>query len=101
MKKTEIAFLISVFSFATFFALVSIRETMRWMPVEASLARTAGGAAGQPREVDMDKLRRMLRRHDLSSHEAMYYKPLASPITGGAAAPDDAGKAEPTPPADQ
>ena len=76
MKKTEIAFLISVFGFAALFSLVSVRETLPLLPGRSSPTAAAVGTAGQPRDVDLDKLQRMLRQHDLSSHEAWYYKPV-------------------------
>jgi hypothetical protein len=37
-------------------------------------APEGGGLAGQPRNVDVDLLRRRLIRRELSDHEALYYR---------------------------
>ena len=74
MKRTEIAYLLAVAAFATLFAAGSIRSAARVIA-----RRSAGDAAfsptsGEPRDVDMEKLRRLLRSRSLSDHEAQHYK---------------------------
>lgn len=89
MKKIDLLFLICVFGFAAFFCLVSVQETLQLLPGRSSSAGPAVGTAGQPREVDMDRLQQMLQRQDLSSREAMYYKPVPSVSDNGGEASGD------------
>ena len=50
------------------------------------------GAAGQPRDVDLDRIQRMIRAGQLSDHEALFYKETASAVE-----PPPAGEPEPAP----
>jgi hypothetical protein len=82
MKKTEITFLICVFSAAALFCVASVRETLPLLPGAPAPTAAVSATAGQARDVDLDKLRRMLRQHELSSHEAMYYKTMPTEPAG-------------------
>ncbi|MHC4549893.1 MAG: hypothetical protein ACYTEZ_14060 [Planctomycetota bacterium] len=73
MRRAEIAFLGAVALFACVFAALSLTEAAR------VIARGAGEAAfsptaGEPRDVDLQKLERLLRTRDLSDREALHYK---------------------------
>jgi hypothetical protein len=74
VKRTDIAYLLAVAAFATLFAVGSVRSA-----TEVIAQRSAGDAAfsptaGEPRDVDMEKLRRLLRSRSLSDREAQHYK---------------------------
>ena len=79
MRRTEIIFLLCVFAFAALFVARSVRQTIPLLPGAPPSGSAAIGAAGQPRDVDMPQLKRLLDRRALSGHEAEFYEPVDSP----------------------
>ncbi|MHC4933465.1 MAG: hypothetical protein ACYTGV_14875 [Planctomycetota bacterium] len=75
MKRTEIAYLLAVAAFATLFALGSVRSAARVLAQRSAGDAAFSPTAGEPRDVDMEKLRRLLRSRSLSDREAKHYKP--------------------------
>jgi hypothetical protein len=77
-RRRGLVFLIAVGLLAVFF----VRETVTTWHVQrlaALTGRTAAGAAGRPRDVDMAKLEALIRDRHLSEREAMFYKPVEAP----------------------
>jgi hypothetical protein len=75
MKRNDIVFICAVGVMA--FALAAMTLVQAWEVAEqqASARPAAGGGAGQPRDVDVRKLKRLIETNRLSEHEALYYKP--------------------------
>jgi hypothetical protein len=76
VKRTEIAYLLAVAFFAALFAVGSVRSTVKVMAQRSAGDAAFSPPAGEPRDVDMEKLRRLLRSRSLSDREAQHYKPV-------------------------
>ena len=74
MKQAEIFFLLSVFGFAAVFSFMSVSQAVRLASTRSEADVAAHGAAGQARDVNMEKLQRLLRQGRLSEREAEFYK---------------------------
>ena len=77
MRRIEILYLAAVLVFAAWFVGLTLAGAR-----EAWIRTTPGGfagagAAGQPRDVDLERIREMIRQKRLSDHEAEFYKPAA------------------------
>jgi hypothetical protein len=79
MKKTDALFLASVFVTGGMIALLSASQAFRLLPSRGAGEPANAGAAGQARDVDMEKLQRLFRQGRLSQREAEYYRPYRSP----------------------
>ncbi len=66
-------FLPAVLVIAIGIAGVSFKSFVNELPV-SSPASAAVSSAGQPRNIDLQKVRTMIRENKLSDHEAEYYK---------------------------
>jgi hypothetical protein len=74
----NVVFVLAVGALALVFAVDALS---RAMPADTSAPTAApSGAAGQPRDVDMDALRRMLRQGHLSDREALHSRPADEPV---------------------
>ena len=75
MKRNDIVFLFAVGVIA--FAVAALTLMRAWEAAEqqVSVRPAVGGVAGQPRNVDTGKLKRLIETGRLSDHEAQYYKP--------------------------
>jgi hypothetical protein len=75
MRRIEVLYLAAVLLFAALFVgltLAGAREAL----IPAGPGEFVGaGAAGQPRDVDLEHIRELIRRQRLSDHEAEFYKP--------------------------
>jgi len=78
MRKSEIVFLTCVFGFSGLFAVQSLTRAVPLLPWRVSQTPEFLGAAGQPREVDMERLEPLLESGALSHHEAEFYKKAAN-----------------------
>ena len=75
MKRSETLFLLAVAGFAAALAVISFAETAK------VIARGAGDVtfsptAGEPRDLDLEQIKRLLRSRDLSDREALHYERL-------------------------
>jgi hypothetical protein len=66
-------FLVPVVLTAIFISAVSISSAWQTLSTEMALS-AAPGSAGQIHDVDLDKIRTLIRQQKLSDHEADYYK---------------------------
>ena len=66
-------FLVPVVLAAIFISAVSISSALETVTTEMALT-SAAGSAGQVHDVDLDKIRTLIRQQKLSDHEAKYYK---------------------------
>ena len=66
-------FLIPLILIAIFISAVSISTAWQTVTTEMALT-TAAGSAGVVRDVDLEKIRTMIRQNKLSDHEADFYK---------------------------
>lgn len=74
MRRTEIVFLLSVCVFAVAFATLTLSEAAKVITWSGGAENTFLPSAGAPRDVDMQRLQRLLERRSLSDREALYYK---------------------------
>lgn len=72
MKRVEILFLASVLAAAAAVAGRTVSEAVR-LPARERGGGTPRGTAGQPRDVDLGKIRRMIAESLLSDREALFY----------------------------
>ncbi len=79
MKRVEIAFVAAVLVFAVAFSAVSVSRARKADAGEADAGGASVGAAGKMREVDVGKMRRLIRQGYLSDHEADFSQELVSP----------------------
>ena len=70
-------FLPTVIVIAIGIASVSVESFIKELPVSATAAATSP-SAGQPRNVDTQKIKNMIRENKLSEHEADFYKKTGS-----------------------
>jgi spermidine synthase len=66
-------FLVTVALLAIFISAVSISSALQTVSTEMALT-SAPGSAGKVRNVDLEKIRTLIRQQRLSDHEARYYK---------------------------
>jgi hypothetical protein len=74
MRRIEIAFLAAVTLFGLFFVRITLDHADRALSRIVAADEIPRGSAGQPRDVDLDVIRRQIRRGRLSDHEARYYR---------------------------
>ena len=79
MRKSEILFLFCVLGCAGLFAARSITQSVPLLWGGTPSGSAVLGVAGQLRDVDMTKLKRLLDRGTLSDHEAEFYEPVGTP----------------------
>lgn len=77
MNRSEKLLLAAAFLFAGAIAAVSLAEGARHL--SGAGESLVDPVAGEPRDVDMEKLRRLLRARDLSEREALHYRRLDEP----------------------
>jgi len=73
MERRERLFLVAVLVCALIFAAATLEHLRTALPGPGHSTVGADSVAGQPRDVDLDAVRRMIRRGELSDHEAAYY----------------------------
>ena len=86
MKKVEAVFLASVFGVAGVFTLMSLAQVARLYSAKSDADAAVVGTAGEARDVDMEKMQRLLRQGYLSEQEAKFYKeftPWSEPLEEG------------------
>jgi hypothetical protein len=78
----ELAFLIAVAIAAFAFMALAVSEVQSFSSATSVSIGAQGpvGSAGKPRNVDLDRVRQLIRRGRLSDHEAQFVKPV--PETG-------------------
>ena len=77
MNRSEKLLLAAAFLFAGAIAAVSLAEGARLL--SGAGASRVDPVAGEPRDVDMERLRRLLRTRALSEHEALHYRRMDEP----------------------
>jgi len=90
MNRSDTTFLVLAVCVALIFSALTLTHVCGLLD-ESGVPAT--GAAGVSRDVDMGKLEGMIRRRELSDHEALFY----GPVTAGEApeaAEEDAGEDE-------
>jgi len=85
MKRIEIVFLVVVLGLGVAFSALSLSYAVKAISWASREAAPRPGAAGLPRDVDMARLRRLMRQGFLSDHEALFYrqKPDLTEDAGG------------------
>ncbi|MGI6416070.1 MAG: hypothetical protein ACOX1P_10400 [Thermoguttaceae bacterium] len=89
MRKTDLVFLLCVLICAGLFAARSISRSIPTLSGAMPSGAAALGAAGQPRQVDMAKLERLIEERVLSDHEAEFYEPIGVPSSSGGPRPSE------------
>ncbi|MEA3364924.1 MAG: hypothetical protein U9Q79_04720 [Candidatus Hydrogenedentes bacterium] len=72
MKTNDVVFLGFVCAVAALFVFSTLTQTETVSPRAGAVA--AGGGGGRPRDVDTDRIRTMIERGELSTHEAEFYR---------------------------
>ena len=90
MRRAERCYLAAVQVFAALFAALTLAAgRVAWMRRGANaFAGAEGGSAGALRDVDLERIRELIRQHRLSDREAEFYRPAAP----APAAPGEAGQ---------
>ncbi|MHC4137419.1 MAG: hypothetical protein ACYS0K_20915 [Planctomycetota bacterium] len=75
MKRSETLYVLAVAVFAVALTAIALAETAK------VIARGSGDAtfsptAGEPRDLDLEQIKRLLRSRDLSDREALHYERL-------------------------
>lgn len=86
MKRNEWLFLAAVLACALVFATAALDKAHRPLAPDAGVSPP--GRAGRPRDVDLDKVRRLIEQRSLSDHEAAYYTPFPEPSGEESLSPD-------------
>lgn len=76
MRKIEITFLLCVLGFAGLFAARSVTQSVLLLSGGTQSGSAILGVAGQSRNVDIMKLKRLLDQRALSDREAEFYEPV-------------------------
>jgi hypothetical protein len=74
MEKGEQTLLVAVFVCALVFSAFSLQYAQEHFALRATATAPAGGA-GQPRDADIETIKRLIRQGELSDHEALFYTP--------------------------
>jgi hypothetical protein len=95
MRSIEVFFVSTVLFFAAVFVGMTLSRAGRVIERLTAPEAAGAGVAGEPRDVDLEEIRRLIREGKLSDHEAEYYKknvrtpdgegpvPVPVPGTGG------------------
>ena len=67
-------FITAVLILAIFVSAVSVSRFLKVMPRGDEYFTTVASSGGQPRDVDLKRIRTMIQQQKLSDHEAQYYK---------------------------
>ncbi len=76
MKQSDSVFLAAVIVVAGLFAAKSLREAGEVLAARRAAEQVQFGVAGQPRDVNMERLMSLIRSGELSNHEAEFYRPV-------------------------
>lgn len=74
MKKSDGIFIVAVAAYAAVFSAASLSHFGKVIADRAADARATVGVAGEARDLDLEKLKRLIREKYLSGHEALFYK---------------------------
>ena len=94
MKRNEVLFIVAVILVAGAYLFLSVQQIVE-LSSAAKVQSRAAGAAGVPRDIDVEQFKRLLEMKKISGHEADFYKPYTGPV---APAEPDAEKQEEGPP---
>ncbi|MHC4164633.1 MAG: hypothetical protein ACYSUM_21140 [Planctomycetota bacterium] len=75
MKRSETLYVLAVAVFAVALTAIALAETAKVIargPGDATFSPTAG----EPRDLDLEQIKRLLRSRDLSDREALHYERL-------------------------
>ena len=61
---------------AIFVSAVSVDRFLQVMPASADYPGASLASGGQPRDVDLQRIRKLIQEKKLSDHEAEFYKKL-------------------------
>jgi len=79
MRKTERVYLTAVLILALVFAWITLTHAERALSRLTAAEAVGTPTAGQPRDVDLERIRELIRERRLSDHEAEFYKRLTAP----------------------
>ncbi|GAH77916.1 unnamed protein product [marine sediment metagenome] len=65
-----------VLAVALFVSAVSISRFLQVIPAGLEQTTTSVSAGGQPRDIDLQRIRTMIRRKELSDKEAQFYEKI-------------------------
>lgn len=77
MRWSELLYLVAVLAVGTVFGARSLSEAARALARGFGEDRFVAGAAGVPRDLDVERIRRLIRDGDLSDREALFWKEQA------------------------
>ena len=80
-KSAETIFLSAVAILALVLTAHTVSAARTYLRSVASATAAVPGAAGKPRNLDLDRIRQLIRQRQLSDHEAQFYVPAPSAPT--------------------
>ena len=82
MRKIEVVYLAAVMAVALLFAGLTLRQGVLAISRGLASESPAAGTAGKPRDVDLNRIRKLIREKHLSDHEAEFYREVPGPGSG-------------------
>jgi hypothetical protein len=75
MKRNDLLYLLAVAAFSVVFTVIVFSDAAAVI-ARGAAEPTYSPTAGEPRDVDLERIKRLLRSRDLSDREALHYKPV-------------------------
>jgi hypothetical protein len=82
MRRTERVYLTAVLVLAIIFAWITVTQAGKAISRLTTPEAAGTPSAGQPRDVDLERIKELIRDKRLSGHEADFYKKVPVPDTG-------------------
>lgn len=77
MNRSETFFIIAVTILALLFSVLTLVNTGH-VAIRKFAQETAFGTAGTARDVDLDRVKQLIKEKNLSDHEAEFYRPAGA-----------------------
>lgn len=75
MKKSDIIFIFAVIIMSGLYIGLTIQHFTQ-LSYDLEFQKRSTSTGGKPRDIDVDKFRRLIQMRELSDHEAEFYKPF-------------------------
>jgi hypothetical protein len=85
MRRREVVFIVAVLGMAAVFVALTLSSAWETVGKPAAVEFGSRGAAGIPREVDVERVRRLIEGGGLSDREAEFYREAEEPPSAKAA----------------
>jgi hypothetical protein len=79
MRRTERIYLTAVFLLGLVFVWITLSHAEKALSRLTATEAVGTGTAGKPRDVDLERIKALIREKRLSGHEAEFYKKVPAP----------------------